>query len=66
MLALGACAHLQVIDPPAQSDWARAMSLAHRDVDRGNYFAADKILDEFVRTHPGTPEAREIGFWKAD
>jgi hypothetical protein len=65
MLAFGACAHLPVIDPPLQSDWARAMTHARRDVDAGNYFAADKVLDEFVRTHPGTPEAREIGFWKA-
>lgn len=65
MVTLAACAHLQVIDPPVQSDWARSMTYARQDVDAGNYFAADKILDEFVRTHPGTPEAREIGFWKA-
>jgi hypothetical protein len=65
MLAVAACAHLQVIDPPPQSDWARSLSYARQDVDAGNYFAADKILDEFVRTHPGTPEARETAFWKA-
>jgi hypothetical protein len=65
MLALAACAHLPVIDPQVQSDWAVALAHARQDVDSGNYFAADKILDEFVRTHPGTPEAREIGFWKA-
>jgi hypothetical protein len=64
-VAFAACAHLPVIDPPLQSDWAVAMSHARQDVDAGNYFAADKVLDEFVRTHPGTPEAREIGFWKA-
>jgi len=38
---------------------------ARRDVAEGNYFAADKILNEFLRTHPGTPESREIAFWKA-
>jgi hypothetical protein len=65
MLALAACAHLPVIDPQVRSDWAVALAHARQDVDSGNYFAADKILDEFVRTHPGTPEAREIGFWKA-
>jgi hypothetical protein len=65
MVAFGACAHLPVIDPPLQSDWEGAMTHARQDVDAGNYFAADKILDEFVRTHPGTREAREIGFWKA-
>jgi hypothetical protein len=65
IVALAACEHLPVIEQPVQSDWALAMTHARQDVDAGNYFAADKILDEFVRTHPGTPEAREIGFWKA-
>jgi hypothetical protein len=65
ILALAACAHLPVIDPQVRSDWAVALAHARQDVDSGNYFAADKILDEFVRTHPGTPEAREVGFWKA-
>lgn len=65
MLALAACEHVPVMVQPVQSDWQRAMTHARQDVDAGNYFAADKILDEFVRTHPATPEAREIGFWKA-
>jgi hypothetical protein len=65
MVALAGCEHLPVIEQPVQSDWTRAMTYARQDVDAGNYFAADKILDEFVRTHPGTAEAREIGFWKA-
>ena len=65
LLALAACEHVPVIVQPVQSDWARAMTHARQDVDAGNYFAADKILDEFIRTHAGTPEAREIGFWKA-
>jgi hypothetical protein len=65
VLALAACAHMPIADPAIQSDWARSLSYARQDVDAGNYFAADKILDEFVRTHPGTPEARETAFWKA-
>jgi hypothetical protein len=65
MLALSACAHLQPSDPPPPGDWVRTLSYVRRDVTAGNYYAADKILDEFVRTHPATPEAREIGFWKA-
>src|SRR5258705_13295592 len=64
-LVLAACAQLQTINPQAQSDWDRALFYARRNVDAGNYFAADKILDEFVRTHPDTREAREIAFWKA-
>jgi hypothetical protein len=64
-LVLAACAQLQTVNPQPQSDWDRTLYYARRDVDAGNYFAADKLLDEFVRTHPNTPEAREIGFWKA-
>ena len=64
-LVLGGCAHLQTLDPQQKSDWNRTLYYARRDVDGGNYFAADKILDEFVRIHPGTREAREITFWKA-
>jgi hypothetical protein len=65
LLALAACAHLQTLDPVVQTDWTRARSHARQDVDEGKYSDADRILDEFVRTHPGTPEARESGFWKA-
>jgi hypothetical protein len=65
LLALSACVPVQTIDQPVKSDWAQTLSNARRDVEGGNYFAADKILDEFVRTHPGTPESREIMFWKA-
>lgn len=64
-LALSACAQLTVTNPPAQSDFERALHHARFDVDAGNYWAADKVLDEFVRTHPDTREAREIAFWKA-
>jgi len=64
-LALAACAQLQTINPQLQSDWDRTLYHARHDVEAGNYFAADRLLDEFVRTHPNTPEAREIGFWKA-
>jgi len=65
-LVLAACAQLQpIIVPPVQSDWDRTLSNARSDAATGNYFAADRILDEFLRTHPDTPEAREIAFWKA-
>lgn len=64
-LALSACAQLPVVTPPAQSDFERTLYYARRNVDAGNYWAADKVLDEFVRTHPDTRETREIAFWKA-
>ena len=64
-LALSACAQLPVVTPPAQSDFDRTLSRARQDVDAGTYWAADKLLDEFVRTHPDIREAKEIAFWKA-
>ena len=64
-LALCACAELPVAKAPAQSDFGLTLYYARQDVDAGNYWAADKLLDEFARTHPATREAREIGFWKA-
>jgi hypothetical protein len=60
-----ACAELQSYSPELRSDWERTLSYARADVDGGNYFAAEKVLDEFARTHSGTREAREVGFWKA-
>jgi hypothetical protein len=64
-LVLSACAQLPIVIPPAQSAFERSLYYARRNVDTGNYWAADRVLDEFVRTHPDTREAREIAFWKA-
>lgn len=64
-LVLSACAQLAVVNRPGQSDFERSLYYAGRNVDAGNYWAADRVLDEFVRTHPDTREAREIAFWKA-
>ena len=60
-----ACAQFQNLDPRLKEDWNHTLYYARLDVDSGNYFAADKLLDEFVRTHPDTRESREISFWKA-
>jgi hypothetical protein len=65
IIAGAACAHLPVTDPGIRSDWTRTLYNARRDADAGNYFATSKLLDEFVRLHPDTREAREIAFWKA-
>ena len=64
-LALGACAQLPLAKPNVQSDWDRTLYYARRDVEAGNYFAADRLLDEYVRVHPDSREAKEIAFWKA-
>ncbi|HEY4734033.1 MAG TPA: hypothetical protein VIH53_05715 [Gemmatimonadaceae bacterium] len=59
------CAQIQQLDPNYRSDWVETLSHARQAADAGNYFAADKLLDEYVRMHPGTPEASETAFWKA-
>lgn len=64
-LAVGGCVHFQAAEPSVQSNWERTLDYARRDVGAGNYFAAQRLLDEFVRVHPDSPEAREIAFWKA-
>jgi hypothetical protein len=65
LLALAACAPIQRVDLLLPSNWNQTLYYARRDVEAGNYYAADRILDEFQRTHPGTPEGREIAFWRA-
>src|SRR5438477_9239243 len=65
LLLVVGCAHIDTLNPQLRSDWDRTLLFARLDVDSGNYFAADKLLDEFVRTHPDTRESREISFWKA-
>jgi hypothetical protein len=64
-LALGACAQLPLTNPGVQSDWDRTLYYARKNVEVGNYFAADRLIDEYVRVHPDSREAKEIAFWKA-
>jgi hypothetical protein len=64
VLALVACTSLPIATNPP-SDWDRTLYYARRDADAGNYFAADRVLDEYARVHPGTREAADIAFWKA-
>lgn len=64
-LLAGACAPIQAFNPELRSDWQTALYHARANVDAGNYFAAQRVLDEFARTHPGSQEAREVEFWKA-
>lgn len=64
-LALGACTQLPLATPNVPNDWDRTLYNARKDADAGNYFAADRLIDEYVRVHPDTREAKEIGFWKA-
>jgi hypothetical protein len=65
LLAATGCAQLHALNLLGPSDYDKTLASARQAVDAGNYFVADKLLDEFARTHPGTPEAREIAFWRA-
>src|SRR5215212_6334569 len=60
-----ACAHVQSLSPTLKSDWQSTLYYARTNVDAGNYFAAQRVLGEFARTHTGTQEAKEVEFWKA-
>jgi hypothetical protein len=64
-LVAAGCAQIQSFNPQVQSDWDRALLYARQNVDSGNYFAAEKLLDEFARTHPNTQESREVAFWRS-
>lgn len=64
-LVLSACASLPGVKSPAQTDFERALYHARQNVDSGNYWAANRLLDEFARTHPDTRASKEIDFWKA-
>jgi hypothetical protein len=64
-LALEACAQLPLANSNVQSDWDRTLYYVRKDIDAKNYFAADRLIEEYVRVHPDTREAKEITFWKA-
>jgi hypothetical protein len=53
------------VTPDVHSDWDKTLYYARKDVEAGNYFAADRLIDDYVRVHPDSREAKEIAFWKA-
>ncbi|HEX6629280.1 MAG TPA: hypothetical protein VF105_15125 [Gemmatimonadaceae bacterium] len=65
VLTVIGCAQLEKATTREPSDWEKTLYYARTNVDANKYFAADKLLDEYVRLHPGTREANEIAFWKA-
>ncbi len=61
-----ACAEMQKVDfNPILRDWSRTRAETRRNIEAGNYHAADRLLAEFARVHPNTREARESAFWRA-
>jgi len=66
LFAITACAEMQRVDfNPVQRDWSRTRAETRRNIEAGNYHAADRLLAEFARVHPSTREAREAAFWRA-
>ena len=67
MIAVAACAKPPAPSPqqPLAAEFASAIEAARQKVDAGDYPAADKILADYSLRHQGTPEAREISFWRA-
>src|SRR3990170_182692 len=60
-----ACAGLPRMEPSLlERDWARTRAETRRNVEAGNYHAADKLLAEFTRVHPDTRQALETAFWR--
>lgn len=61
-----ACAELPRVEPSLLArDWSRTRAETRRNVDAGNYHAADRLLAEFARMYPDTREAHETAFWRA-
>ena len=54
-----------VIAPAPATEFAAAIESARLKVDAGDYSAADRILSDYSLKHQGSPEAREISFWRA-
>jgi hypothetical protein len=64
-LTMVACAKPQPVAPTPAAEFASAIESARLKVDAGDYQSADKILSDYSLRHQGTPEAREITFWRA-
>lgn len=53
--------------PPAPrlDDYDGVLVAADKRIDAGDYSGADRILSDFALKAKGTPQAGEIGFWRA-
>jgi hypothetical protein len=50
---------------PPVSPWPGTLLLAQRSVDAGDYAQADRVLQEFAVSHPGSAEGAEADFFRA-
>jgi hypothetical protein len=65
-LVVAACSQQPAATAPTPAaGFANAIESARRKVDDGDYVSADRVLAEYALRVPGTPEAREVSFWRA-
>jgi hypothetical protein len=50
--------------PVADSEWPKTLGAAQERAGRGDFEAADSLLGQFARLHPGTHPANEAIFWQ--
>jgi hypothetical protein len=53
------------VAPAPAAEFAATIEAARQKVDAGDYVAADRVLADYSLRHQGTPEAREVSFWRA-
>jgi hypothetical protein len=63
----GGCSHMLHLNPTpvADHEWPRTLAAAQERAGRSEFDAADSLLGQFTREHPGSHGAEEAGFWQA-
>jgi hypothetical protein len=68
VLSANACVSIHApsfLSSPESRNWPRTLRAAEQSAAAGRFDAADSLLAEFARRHPGTDEARETAYWRA-
>lgn len=64
--AVAACGGSRKPAPPGPAmEFATTIEASRQRVEAGDYPSADRILSDYALRNQGTPEAREISFWRA-
>ena len=53
------------MQPAPARHWPNTYVSAQLSADQGRYDESDRVLVDFVRDYPGSPEAQECGYWRA-
>ena len=65
-LAVGGCNRMLQPNPTpaAVREWPQTLATAQESAGRGDFDAADSLLGQFARQHPGSHNASEATFWQ--